>query len=773
MPMQLAAHRERSSWFTRLGTFVLVVAVLRLGQGVLLPVAFAALLTFLLSPLVVRLGRWGVPKAGAILLAVSLTFGVIGGIGWIVATQAISLVSELPNYEQNLHHKIEVLKRPDGAGVLSRLVVMLDQLDRDLEEQGPPKPAISAARTEPAPVPVEVRAARQSPLDVIRQYGAPLVRPLGVVVIVVAFVVAMLFQREDLRERFIKVVSAGELVVATEAIDDASRRVSRYLGMQLVVNAAYGLPIGLGLHLIGIPHALLWGLLATLLRFIPFLGPWIAAFFPLTLAIAVDPGWGKFLGALGLILGVELITNNVVEVILYRASTGISNLALLVAAVFWTWLWGPAGLALSTPLTACLLVLGKYVPGLKFLNMLLGSEPVLEPPAQLYRRMLAMNADEMLELATGFVEQRSLAGFYDEVFVPALIMSEEDRQNGLLTEVRQKFIFESSRDLIEELERRGPNGGETRGEADGTHRVLVLPAQDDADEIAALMLWHLLQERGIAAATVPATASPAEWLAAIARDRIALVIISAVPPTAMITARRLCRRLKKQYPHVRVVIGIWSRTAKTGEPKPQPGQPAPDAVVTRMVDALPFAETEADGTLLIPAPTPADEAGRMAEVRRLSVQNLEPDELFDAVTRELAQAFHVPISLVTIIDSDRQCWRSQVGLPEDLALAGAAPRDTSICGHVVAANELLVVEDIRKDRRFAGNPLLRERGIRFYAGAPLRSRSGQPIGSLCVIDTQPRVPTQEQRELLVSRAAKLMEAVEAAAARPATASPLA
>lgn len=768
--VHLAKNTEQYKWLSQLAVFVLIVAILRLGQEVLLPLAFASLLAFLLSPLVMRLTRWHVPKALAIIVAVSLAFSVIGGIGWIVTTQAGNLIVELPNYEQNLHRKISTLRKSNDPGVLSRMATMLDNLGRDLEEPVPVSPSASVPGVAAVrkPVPVEVQAVRRSTIEWAREIVMPLIRPLGVAVIVVALVVAMLFQREDLRDRFIKMVSAGELNVATEAVDDASRRVSRYLGMQLVVNAAYGLPIGLGLYLIGIPHALLWGLLSTLLRFIPFIGPWIAAMFPLALAIAVDPGWSMLCYTLGLIVVVEIITNNFVEIALYGASTGISNLALLVAAVFWTWLWGPAGLALSTPLTVCLLVLGKHVPGLKLLSMILGNDPVLEPPAQLYQRMLSMDSDEMLGLATKLIEERSLAGFYDEVFIPALVMSEEDRHNGTLAEVRQKFIFDSSRDLIEELERRGHADDEGPAEARDLPSVLVVPAHDDADEVAALMLWHLLRDRGVPAAICAASTPPAEWFATIERDHIKTVFISAVPPAALITARQTCRRLKERCPQVRVIVGVWSRAAKADELKSRLRQPVPDGVVTRLVDALPLAEISAR-TVMVPAPIPANETARMEEVRRLDGLAGEPDELFDAVTRELAQAFQVPIALVTIVDADRQHWRSQVGLPPELADAGGAPRDTSICGHLVALNDLLIVEDIAKDRRFAGNPLLRERGIRFYAGAPLRTRAGQVLGSLCVIDTKPRQVTDVERKLLVRRAAELMESVEEAEAESETA----
>ena len=426
-----------------LATFVLVVTVLRLARDVMMPIALAVLLAFLLSPLVVRLTRWGLPRAVAILTTVTLAFSVLTAVGWIVTSQVIDLMQELPKYEENIHEKIVALKKPGPPGTWSLSSEIFNKLRKEIQAPEPEPAAVSGVKPEPKPVPVEVRTPKESSLEMARDFVWPILGPLGTAGIVIVFVIAMLFQREDLRDRLIKVISAGGLNVATQAVDDAAQRVSRYLAMQLVVNATYGIPIGLGLHFIGIPNALLWGLLATLLRFIPFLGPWIAAFFPVVLAIAVDPGSTKLLYTMGIFLVMEVVCNNVVEVWLYGVSTGISNLALMVAAVFWTWLWGPAGLFLSTPLTVCLVVVGKYVPGLKFLSVLLGSDPVLEPPAQFYQRMLSMDSEAMLELAEKFVEARSLADFYDEVFVPALILAEADRHNGALAEVRQKFDFSS------------------------------------------------------------------------------------------------------------------------------------------------------------------------------------------------------------------------------------------------------------------------------------------------------------------------------------------
>ncbi len=584
-------------WFFRLATFILVVAILRFAEDVLMPVAFAVLLAFLLTPLVVRLMRWKCPRALAIILTVTVTFAVIGGVGWIVTAQAIGLVRELPNYEENIRQKIVALKTPNTPTVMTRMSGMVENLRREIKSAAPDKPVTTPSANEVKPVPVEVKPTEPTPWELARDIVTPVLRPLGIAGIVLVFVVAMLFQREDLRDRFIKLVSAGKLNVATQAVDDAASRVSRYLGMQLVVNALYGIPIGIGLFFIGIPNALLWGLLATILRFIPFVGPWIAAAFPVALSLAVDPGWSKLAYTLGLFIVMEIISNNFIEVVLYGASTGISNLALLVAAVFWTWLWGPAGLVLSTPLTVCVLVLGNYVPGMNFLSMLLGSEPVLEPPAQFYQRMLSMESEDMLDLAVKHIEEGSLQDFYEDVFVPALLLSEEDRHTGTLSEARQRFIFQSSRELIDELERQDELarlealGADVKEHTEPATMpslplVLGMPARDEADEVVACMLAHLLRRRGITAAVTPLSVPLDEAFKAADQSEVRTTFISALPPSAVGAARQMCRRLKTRSPGTPVLIGVWRHRASIEELEKRLHASQPGEVVTTLGEAV-------------------------------------------------------------------------------------------------------------------------------------------------------------------------------------------
>ncbi len=718
--------------FITFASCVLVVVVLQLAADVLIPVALAALLAFLLSPLVVWFTKRGVPRVLSILATVTVFLALLGALGWVVATQAVNLAERLPDYEQNIRIKLDRLKHPQTPAALSRTAEMLGKLQKELKTPSPGDEPRGADDGQPQPVAVRVEAPERSTLALARGVAGPLLGPLAIAGIVIVLVVAMLFQSDDLRDRFIKIVSAGRLNLATQALDDAARRVTRYLFMQLIVNATYGIPVGLALALIGVPNAVLWGVLATLLRFIPFLGPWVAASFPVALSLAVDPGWTMVLSTLGVFIFMEVVSNNFIEVRLYGASTGISNLALLVAAVFWTWLWGPAGLILSTPLTVCVLVLGRHVPGLKFLSMVLGSGPVLEPPAQFYQRMLSMDADEMLDLARTFIKERSLVAFYDDVFVPALRMAEDDRETGALAEVRQKFIIHGGRELIEELAR---DDAEVPKKPMPALAILGIPARDDADELVALMLAHVLRTHGLEAEVLPLAyaAQPEERLRN-AGDRV--LFISALPPSAVTAARQTFRRLRREAVGARILIGVWDGTASPPELERRLGLPEPGDVVTTLnvaVLALVARATGSSGQL--------GERSRTGEPGRHEGPKLE--EWFDQLIRELAQTFGVPVSLVSLVERDPAFWKVQAAALPALAKASEAARDETLTSAVLAAEDVFVIDDIAKDRRFSGVAVLSEGGVRFYAGAALRLQNGHLVGVLCVTDTKPRTPTVE------------------------------
>ncbi len=754
------------SKFASFATFCLVVFLLRWAKEIVIPLALAALLAFLLLPVVTRLTRWGLGRTLAVVITSVFGLGLFAGVAWMVTQQALNVVQELPQYEQNIETKLSRLREPSAPLALTQAAVMVERIQKDLKDSSESTTTTVATTDGHAPVRVQVEPAKSSMFDLTSAFLGSLVGPLANAAIVIVFVVAMLMQHEDLRSRFIKMTSTGSLNVATQALDDAANRVSRYLTMQLVVNASYGIPVGLGLWLIGIPNAPLWGFLSTLLRFIPYLGPWLAAASPLALAVAIDPSWTKFLLTFGLFIVAEAVTANIVEVWVYGVRTGISSLALMIAAVFWTWLWGPAGLFLSTPLTVCLMVLGKHLPGLKIFGTLLSNEPVLTPPAQLYQRMLAMDADEMLHLATKAVEESSLAEFYNDVFIPALIMSEEDRHTGTLAEVRQKFIFQSSRELILELQRRADQTGRIPAEpparVDLGRVVLGIPARDEADELAALMVQHLLHERGILAEISPAISGPAEFIAQFKPEDLKIAFVSALPPSTLVAARQVSRHLREKCPGLKLIIGVWSGEADAGKLKHRLRHLQPDEVVTRLTDAVSQIERLGRSDAEV-APASAGPGGAAAPPqtpeRRLRLHDTAPEDWCDTVVRDLAQAFDVPTSLVTIVNQDQQFWKSRGMRMPGFAYSPDAPREAFLFGLGATSSDLVVVEDVAKEARFASNSFLQERGVRFFAVMPLRTVEGHTIACLCVIDTKARQLDEPSRAYFRRRVAELMEAL--------------
>ena len=401
---------------------VFVVGALYLGSEILIPLALAILLSFMLAPIVTRLRRWHLGRIPSVLLVVLLVFTALLGVGSIVATQVVDLAANLPRYEWNLRAKIRDLSIaiPSG-GIVERTSDMLQDLSEELEEATAPEKTEAAGEREarggreapPEPVLVQVRRPAPTPLETLREIGGPLVAPIATAGLVVVFVIFMLLQREDLRDRVIRLVGASDVARTTEAMNDAAKRISRYLLMQLVINLLYGIPVGIGLYFIGVPNPILWGLLATILRFIPYIGPVIAALFPIALSFAVAPGWTLPLLTIALFVVLELFSNNVLEPWLYGSSTGLSPVAVLVAAVFWTALWGPAGLLLSTPLTVCLVVLGRHVPQLGFFDVLLGDEPALAPEVKFYQRLLAHDPEEAAEIADEYLEEEELEKLYE------------------------------------------------------------------------------------------------------------------------------------------------------------------------------------------------------------------------------------------------------------------------------------------------------------------------------------------------------------------------
>jgi predicted PurR-regulated permease PerM len=547
---------------------VIAVAALYLGREVLVPFALALLLSFLLTPPVgwlekLRLGR--IPSA---LLIVGLALSISGAIGWFGMTQLAEIVTKIPQYQENLHRKIEAMRSPAGSA-LAQAVASIQQLTGEIASvdprneaspRGAKQPAHPSSAGARAPVEVEVMNRPPGLIASAGYLGLSLVRWLGFTAVVIVFTLFMLVQRADLRNRFIQLVGTGHLNVMTAALDDAAKGVSRYLLTQLIINGTFGLLLGLGLFWIGVPNARFWGILGALLRFIPYVGTLIAGLCPLALALAVFEGWARPLLTLGVFAGVELTMSAAIEPWLYGVHTGISSLAILVSTAFWTLLWGPVGLVLSTPLTVCLLVLGRYVPPLQFLSVLLGGKVELPPEARYYQRLLAMDEDEAQEIAESYLKERSVADLYDELLIPALSLAELDRHQNALDEEREKFIYRSTKLLIEDL-------AEQTATTDlGTARisqpsVICIPARDEADELVGLMLAQFLRQAGYNTEAIT-LGTTNEMLQILQQYQPNILIVSALPPFTLTHARSLCRKTRRQFPNLKIVLGLWGSTVE-------------------------------------------------------------------------------------------------------------------------------------------------------------------------------------------------------------------
>jgi predicted PurR-regulated permease PerM len=555
---------------------VVVIATLYLARVVLVPFGLAMMFSFLLAPVVSYLERIRFPRALAVSLVIAASIGALGFVGWTVGNQLVDVTSQLPSYKSNINNKIASLRSPKGQG-LSNATDAIVELSNELATEPPAGPStgnLGATKSPSAtrPLPVQVVS---PPINFLESAGSVL-GPLGTAGIAIVFTIFMLIRREDLRNRFIFLAGRGRLNLMTHALDEAAHRVSRYLLLQFIVNASYGLVVGVALYFIGVPNALLWGVGAGILRFLPYIGPPLGAIFPILLSLAVFDGWTRALITAGLFVLIELAVSNFVEPSLYGAHTGISSLAILFAAIFWTLLWGPIGLVLSTPLTVCLVVMARHVPHLGFLHVILGVEPTMSPEAQFYQRLLATDHNEAKQVLDRYLKDKPLGELYDSVLIPALCLAERDRHRNELDEATEIFISQSIKELVEEINDRSIeqrdmpaiDANETAasgvhqtshrdGAADRTSYIVCVPVRDEADEIIGTMLAHLLEREGYRAHFLD-TGTTVDMLAQILEQRPDIVCLSALPPFAMASARRLYRGLRAQCPDLEIVIGLWN-----------------------------------------------------------------------------------------------------------------------------------------------------------------------------------------------------------------------
>jgi predicted PurR-regulated permease PerM len=574
-----------STFLASLAVGGVVVAALYFARSVFVPLALALLLSFALGPVVLLLRRLHFGRTPSVLATVLLAFVVIFGIGAVIANQLTGLAENLPQYQANIKEKIESLHGAvDGGGLLQRASAALSSIRNQIVKTpvAPPSPPGTArvavpADQPPKPALVEIRQPEQEPLQLIQTIVGPLLEPLTMAGIVVVFVIFFLLRREDLRDRFIRLAGARDMRRTTEALDDAAGRLSRYLLIQSAINACFGLLIGTGLWIIGVPNPVLWGVVAMLLRFVPYIGVVIAAACAAALAIAVAPGWSMLGWTLALFAVVEPIIGSVLEPWLYGRNTGISAVAIIVAAAFWTWLWGPIGLLLSTPLTVCLVVVGRHVDRLKFLDILLGDRPALAPEEGFYQRVLAGDPDEAAVQAEAFLKGRPLSAYYDEVAIKGLALAQLDMNRGGLDHDRRVQIKEAVDGIIDDLSDHDDTMPAVETNGDGPVEpphpasaedtvapawretpVLCIAGRGSLDEAPAAMLAQLLGKHGIGARVTSCIAVSAANLFKLDTAGVELVVLCYLEAGGFSNARYLVRRLRRKLPHATIAIGFWT-----------------------------------------------------------------------------------------------------------------------------------------------------------------------------------------------------------------------
>lgn len=585
------------------GTVVTVVVMgcLYWAQAIFIPVALAVYFSFLLSPVVNFLQRFRLGRVPSVFVVVILVFTALGGIGWYVAREVSALAKELPQYTTNISDKINSLKTTTKGSTLDAVQRFVHDLSRQLEDQSDVKsPGASdpleginsesqdaSMKAVTAPAPVEKWAWR-SWLPFVAKSLVETLAEFGFAVVLVGF---MLLKREDLRNRLIRLVGHGRLNATTKALDEAGHRISRFLIMQAAINGSFGLVLAVGLYVLAVPYAFLWGFLAVLFRYLPYVGTWLAAFFPVTLSLAMSQGWLQPAFVIGLFLVIEIIFANVLEPRFFGHSMGVSEVALLIVATFWAFLWGPVGLFLSNPLLVCLAVLGKYVPRLEFFNILLGDGPALEANVSFYQRLLARDQDEASQIVQDRIKSSPADQVYDEILIPALNLAKSDRKRDELTERDEDFLFQAIGEIVEDLGDiqvvAQTNDQTALDNAAPPKRTFVLgfPARGEGDRLPLVMMKQLLDPKKWEIDVPGNEMLVAELIARALEKNPAVICISSLPPGGSAHARYLCKKLRAHIPHLKILVGRWGLDGDSELLKAPLQDAGADWVATNLLEA--------------------------------------------------------------------------------------------------------------------------------------------------------------------------------------------
>jgi predicted PurR-regulated permease PerM len=747
--------RGAPRFFFAVASAAIVVAALHYGEPVLMPFAFAALLAFVLDPLVSRLRHWGVPLAFAVALVVSATLGALGAAAAVGMQQLVALSEGLPRYQSTIQNKLRSLGAGGGNSAVSsasRVIAAVEnEIDAARTALEPRSGAAARATTR-----VQVEPVPASPLRALGQMLSPLMYPLATTGLIIVLLAYMLAQRREISDRAVRLIG-GDMHRMADALNDAARRVSRYLAATLLVNSSYGAALAVGLYAIGVPSPWLIGAVATVLRFVPYLGPLVAAVLPLALALAVDPGWDMLVWTGALILVLELIFNNLVEPVAYGGSTGVSPVAVLLSAAFWVVIWGPVGLVLATPITVCLVVLGRHLGPLKFLDLLLGAGPAFDRPTVLYQRLISGDLEEAIQLAGDEVERTSLRDFYGATGVPMLALACAAAQHRASTQQRHRVVSGASR-ILDELRAELP----VEEAPSGTPRVLCIGARTEWDTLSAEMLAHLLSREGTAAQAVPAVSVSAERIGEIALDGVAAVVLCTFNSAPQTLTRFVGRRLRRRFPNLQIVLAAWSLPAEQLEP---------GSLELLGVDAAALTVNEAAGrvaALLAQGDSDAPPAPAPDVVEPVAGEDAVAPwrELLARTAQRAAEVFHVPLASVWWQAPDGQgayeCAGQATSTRQHDAdvLASGTPLRA-----VLDSGAALRLEDIARDPDYADAVDAGFEGLVAFAGVPMLDRARKTIGVLAIHDSSARAFTDEELALLESMAAELGRDLHATAAQ--------